>query len=272
MFIVLSGSSGSGKNTIIKAIESETDEFKLMPTFTTRGKREGEINGKPYYFVSVSEFQNKIKNEEMLEYEFIHTNYYGSSKKIIEEFLDNGKIIIKDIGIEGAKNISGKLSSHTPVLTIFLTTTKKELKKRLKLRGEKQIKLRLKRYKLEQAQMFTYDYLIYNNNLENTKNLVIQISKIEQDEFLSNKLVDELSLKKIKNYVNKLNSGKIIKPIKIAIFNGQAVIEDGQEKFIAGLLTGKKVCKEIYYKESNINQTPENIMEWKRLVRESTKD
>ena len=93
-----------------------------MPTYTTRQKREHEKEGYPFFFISKEEFQEKIKSGELIEHEFIHTNYYGSSYKIYQDLIDEDIVLIKDIGIEGAQNIAIKLAKITPVIKIFLTT------------------------------------------------------------------------------------------------------------------------------------------------------
>ena len=70
----------------------KTDKIVLMPTFTTRGMRDGEVEGSPYFYISKEEFQNKIKNNDFIEYEFIHNNYYGSTYSIFDEYIKSGKI------------------------------------------------------------------------------------------------------------------------------------------------------------------------------------
>lgn len=270
MLIVLTGSSGSGKNTIINEIEKDSQKFKYMPTFTTRDKRPNEIEGRPYFYLSKDEFQNKIKQNEFIEYEYIHNNYYGSSKVILEEFLGQDKVIIKDFGIEGAQNISSKLNDLTPVVKVFLTTNKKELKKRLKNRGEQQIKLRLKRYKKEQKEMYKFDYLIYNNDLLTTKNFILNLINFEITDFLPSKNIDKLKLKKVNKYVNQLISGKILKPIEISYNNNKLQIVSGDEKFIASLIANRPVCKKLVDKTIDSNFEPNMLMEWKSFIRECT--
>ena len=268
MLIILTGSSGSGKNTIINELEKESEKFKFMPSFTTRDKRPNEIEGSPYFYLTKEDFQSKIKQNEFIEYEFIHNNFYGSSKTILQEFLEQDKIILKDFGIEGAQNISSKLNNLTPVIKIFLTTSKKELKRRLKNRNEKQIKLRLKRYNKEQKEMFKFDYLIYNNDLEKTKNLILNLVNFENTDFMPSKQIDKLKLKKVNKYVNKLISGKILKPIEISLENDKLQIIKGDEKFIASLIANKSVCKKFVNKNINISFSPSEIMEWKSFIRE----
>ena len=184
MFIILSGSSGVGKNTVIKEMQKTEKNLTLMPTFTTREKREGEVEGQPYFYISKEDFQQKIKDNELIEYEFIHNNFYGSSYKVFDEYIKSGKVLIKDIGVEGAQNLSHKMSDHTEMIKVFLAIPhKSDLKKRLQGRGEKQIKLRLKRFDYEQKQKNKFDFIIVNTNLEQTSDYV-KHGKPQPDVFL----------------------------------------------------------------------------------------
>lgn len=270
MFIILTGSSGVGKNTVITEIEKRNDHFKLMPTYTTRQKRPNEVEGYPFYYITVDEFQEKIKNGELIEHEHIHNNFYGSSYKILKENLSENVVLIKDLGIEGAQNLTQKISSITPVVKIFLTTTKHELKKRLKGRGEKQIKLRLKRYKREQSEINKFDYKIYNNDLLKTCDIIEKIYAIKLIDILPTKNVEKLSTKKVNKYVSMLMRGKILKPIKVALNDNQLYIVKGHERFIAGILTNKLVAKVIVDKKIK-KSSDEQYAKWKELLLDSSK-
>ncbi len=249
MFVILSGSSGVGKNTVIKEMQKTNENIVMMPTFTTREKREGEIDGKPYFYITKDDFQNKIKNEEFIEHEFIHNNYYGSSYIVFDEYINRGNILIKDIGVEGAQNLTLKLSDRTPIIKIFLTVhQKKELVKRLKGRGEKQIKLRLSRFGYEQKQMNKFDYIIYNSSLEETSDIVNNLTKLTDEDFLSDKDLTKLNPYKVKYYINKLNAGKILSPIKIVVKNGKAYVLKGAEKLVASFVSNKPVAKVVVNK------------------------
>lgn len=250
MFIILSGSSGVGKNTVIKHLMEKTDKIVLMPTFTTRGMRDGEVEGSPYFYISKEEFQNKIKNNDFIEYEFIHNNYYGSTYSIFDEYIKSGKILIKDIGVEGAQNLDVKLSDRTELVKIFLTTKhKRELKERLKGREEKQIKLRLKRYDYEQKQKNKFDFIIYNEDLTETTETIKTIVLVSMEDYIPTKKLRNISKYKVRLYKNKLLCGKKLKPVKIAIQDGKIYVVSGVERFVAGLLTGKTVAKVIVHKK-----------------------
>ena len=249
MFIILSGSSGVGKNTVIKEMQKTEDNLVLMPTFTTREKREGEVEGEPYFYISKEDFQQKIKDNELIEYEFIHNNFYGSSYKVFDEYIKRGKVLIKDIGVEGAQNLSRKMSDHTEMIKIFLAIPhKSDLKKRLQGRGEKQIKLRLKRFDYEQKQKNKFDFIIVNTNLEQTSDYVKQIIKFDGDFYFANSL-NKLNTYKVKYYINKLNAGKILKPVKIAIVDGKFCVVNGAEKLVASLISQKPIAKLVVNKK-----------------------
>ncbi len=271
MFIILTGSSGVGKNTVITEIEKRNEKFKLMPTYTTREKRPTEVEGYPFYYISKDEFQNKIKEGELIEHEFIHGNYYGSSYKILNDHLNGDYVLIKDLGIEGAQNLTTKISHLTPVKKIFLTTTKKELKRRLKGRGEKQIKLRLKRYDREQGEINKFDYIIVNNDLDKTCEEIRVIYNKELTDILPTKRVEKISLRKINRYVSLLRRGKILKPVEVTISDEKIYIVKGHEKFIAGILTDKLVAKKLVDKDVKLLDEAD-YQKWQDLINQSLED
>ena len=262
MFIILSGSSGAGKNTVIKEMQKTDDNLVLMPTYTTREKREGEIEGLPYFYISKNDFQQKIKENEFIEYELIHGNYYGSSYRVFDEYLKMGKVLIKDIGVEGAQNLSQKMSDKTEVVKVFLTIShKSELKKRLKGRGEKQIKLRLKRFDYEQKQKNKFDYIINNVSLELTTGYVKKIESAKLEDFYFSKELKKFNNYKVKYYINKLTSGKILKPVKVVIVDNKFCVVGGAEKLIASFISKKPVAKFIISKNVDADKFSNNFNE-----------
>ena len=255
MFVIMSGSSGVGKNTVIKEMQKTMHNLMLMPTYTTREKREGEVEGLPYFYITKEEFQEKIKNNEFIEYEFIHNNYYGSSYKIFDEYLQKGMILTKDIGVEGAQNLSQKMKEHTEMLKVFLSINKKhELKKRLIGRGEKNIKLRLNRYKYEQQQQNKFDFIICNIDLEATTKILKKLITVGEQDYYFKKDLHKLSPYKVKYYINKLTSGKILKPVKIAVCDEKVCVLKDEEKLVASFLCKKPVAKMVIYKNINTDK------------------
>ncbi len=167
MFIIISGCSGVGKNTVINQLLNRNKNLKLLKTCTSRNPRIGEdpVNGN-YIFLSRAEFEKKIKKGELFEYEEIHKNFYGMLKKSLEEVSDGKNDYIKDIGVLGQINLKRELEGKTKVLSIFLTAPRDLLIERLKKRGEADIDLRLSRMEFEMSYKNNYNAIIENVNLE----------------------------------------------------------------------------------------------------------
>ncbi|TYQ16607.1 UNVERIFIED_CONTAM: guanylate kinase [Acetivibrio alkalicellulosi] len=178
MLVILSGSSGVGKNTVINRILEENPNMELMPTITTREMRPGEEPGKPYTFISKEEFEEMIENNQLIEYQIVHGFYYGTPKKIVEEKLKKRKILIKDIDVDGTQVLVKSLDN---VITIFLKPVSKEqLIERLISRGEQRIEARLARYDYEEKMSEKYKYIIVNDKIEDT---IEKMKKIIDDEY-----------------------------------------------------------------------------------------
>ena len=177
MLIIVSGSAGVGKNTIINRLLSEYNNLDLMTTVSTRDMRPGEEQGKPYFFVTKEEFDAMVARGEMLETCPIHGNMYGSSRKILEEKTREGKVLIKDIDVEGTLNLKKLLDD---VVAIYLKPKNKEqLRERLLGRGEKDIELRLRRYEYEEEMSKNYDYVLVNDEIEQTLKEIRRILEVE---------------------------------------------------------------------------------------------
>ncbi|MGN1227024.1 MAG: guanylate kinase [Christensenellales bacterium] len=170
MFIILSGSSGAGKNTVINELFKNDKRLKKFVTYTTRQKRDGEVNHINYHFVTKEEFEEKQKNGEFLEVESIHGNMYGSSMIDLISAIQQGHILINDFGVEGVKNLKDKLKGKVDIVTIYLNVPKDILRQRLIERGDKadNIDVRMQRYEYENEFSKDYDYVIDNINLDET--------------------------------------------------------------------------------------------------------
>ena len=183
MLVLLSGVSGAGKDTIKKELLKRMNNVTTMPSYTDRSPRPGETNGGVYNFVTTEEFEQKIRENEFYEYSVHHEHYYGTSKKILNETMKAGKIIVKDIEVNGTENLMRLLKDDTKIVTIFLRVPKEELRRRLEHRIEKasikEIELRLNRFDYEESKIGIYDYVIKNNNLEKTVNIIMEIIKDE---------------------------------------------------------------------------------------------
>ena len=104
--IIISGTTCAGKGTVIQELLQRNSNLSLSVSYTSRKKREGEVDGKDYYFISKEQFEEKIKKDEMLEYEIVHQDhYYGTPKKEVKEILDTGKDVILEIDVKGAQHV-----------------------------------------------------------------------------------------------------------------------------------------------------------------------
>lgn len=183
MLVVLSGVSGSGKDTIKKALIARMSNVESLPSYTDKAPREGEIPGQVYNFVTKEEFEKMIANNEFYEYDVHHEHYYGTSRTLLNQKIKSGKVIVKDIDVNGTINLVNLLKDDTRVITIFLKVPKEILKSRLEKRMEtpdyKEITLRLNRFDYEESKIGMYDYVIKNNDLEKTINIIEEIIQSE---------------------------------------------------------------------------------------------
>lgn len=189
MLVILSGVSGAGKDTIKKELIKRMEEVESLPSFTSRNPRVGEEEGIQYHFITKEQFEEKIKNNEFYEYDLHHENYYGISRKLMNDKIQSGKIIVKDIEVNGTENLVKLLKEDTKIVTIFLKVDKDELRRRLENRGdnltEEEMQIRLGRLEYEESKIKLYDYVIKNDDFEKTVEIIMTI--IENEKRLENK-------------------------------------------------------------------------------------
>ena len=199
--LVLSGPSGAGKSTIINAASDEIGEYYFSISTTTRDPRKGEEDGRDYFFVTKESFEADIKSGNFLEYAQVHGNYYGTSLKPVREALEEGKLVIFDIDVQGHRLVRAKMNDITT--SAFITPpTLKELETRLRARctdDESVIVKRIENAKGEIQAVSEYDFTIINDTVEKAaKHFVIvakaaRLKQSEEDEekfvrqWLSNK-------------------------------------------------------------------------------------
>ncbi|ASM36390.1 guanylate kinase [Campylobacter sputorum] len=172
--LVISGPSGSGKSTLLERLLKEEDGIYFSISSTTRDIRDGEKNGVNYHYISQDEFKQGIENGDFLEWAKVHKNYYGTSLKPVKEALEQDKIVIFDIDVQGFKIVMSKFADITT--SLFITTKdQKELKKRLQNRGTDSddiIEQRIFNAVGEMEHILEYDYFFINDDLERSyKNL-----------------------------------------------------------------------------------------------------
>lgn len=183
MLVILSGVSGAGKDTIKKELMKRMDKIVSLPSYTSRKPREGEEEGVQYHFITKEQFEEKIQNGEFYEYDLHHDNYYGTSRKLLNEKIESGNIIVKDIEVNGTENLIHLLKDETKLVSIFLKVNEQELRHRLEQRGdnlsEAEIELRLGRLQYEESKIGLYDYVIKNDDFEKTVQIIMTIIENE---------------------------------------------------------------------------------------------
>lgn len=164
---VISGFSGAGKGTVTRKILEQYDNYALSISATTRDPREGEENGREYFFKTAEEFEKMIAKDELIEYAKYVNNYYGTPKMYVQEQLQKGKDVILEIEIQGALKVKEK---YQDTLLLFITPpSAQELKNRLIRRGTEEmdvIEKRMKTAAWEAQFMDQYDYIVINDELQ----------------------------------------------------------------------------------------------------------
>ena len=168
LMLVISSPSGAGKTTLARLLlDSQTDIVSSV-SVTTRPMRQGEREGKDYYFTSFEEYQNMIAEEEFLEHAIVHNNGYGTPKKFVEEALSSGKDILFDIDWQGAQQLRHNVPQD--LVTIFiLPPSGKELRRRLQNRATDSfdvVEARLAKAASEISHWGEYDYILINDSPE----------------------------------------------------------------------------------------------------------
>lgn len=178
--IVISGPSGVGKSTVIRQLLNERPDIHFSVSFTTRSPRVGEQDGVNYNFVSRETFEAMIDRDELLEYTEYVNNYYGTSLKVIEEYLNLGMNVLLDIEVDGA----AKVRARCPyAVTIFIIPPSfEELARRLRSRNtddERVIQDRLNTARQEYQCIPSYDYLVVNEKVATAAEEIISILNAE---------------------------------------------------------------------------------------------
>lgn len=164
VLFVFSGPSGVGKGTLkAKLFEEFADRIAYSVSATTRGPREGEVDGKDYFFISRQEFERRVKNNEFLEHAEFAGNCYGTPRAYVEKLLDSGMNVVLEIDVQGALQV---MKSMPECVSVFiLPPSFEELERRLRGRGtetEEKVRERLETAKRELPYAPQYDYQIVN--------------------------------------------------------------------------------------------------------------
>ena len=202
---VVSGFSGAGKGTVMKRLLEKYDDCALSISVTTRKPREGEVDGRDYFFRTKEEVEAMIEADELLEYAQYVENYYGTPRAYVEEMLSRGKNVILEIEIQGALKVK---KAFPDTFLLFITPpTAQELRSRLVGRGTETldvIESRMDRACEEAEGMDQYDYLIVNDDLDTCVEEVHRIIRGEHHRSTRNTGFME----KIKEDLNSLKGEK----------------------------------------------------------------
>ena len=164
---VVSGFSGAGKGTLMKELLKRYDNYALSISATTRSPREGEADGREYFFISQERFQQMIEKDRLIEYAQYVNHYYGTPKDYVMQQMAQGKDVILEIEIQGALKVKKRFPD---ALLLFVTPpSAEELCRRLVGRGTETLEVinaRLRRAAEEASGMEAYDYLLINDEID----------------------------------------------------------------------------------------------------------
>lgn len=165
---IISGPSGVGKSTVLKALFEGRDDLYFSVSATTRSPRPGEVDGLHYHFISPEQFLQWINEDAFLEYAQYVGNFYGTPMRYVDEAMEAGKDVILDIEVQGAMQVHAK---RPDTIRIFIAPPNwEELERRLTKRGTdspEKIQQRLLRAKVEMKTAMDYDYFVINSTVEN---------------------------------------------------------------------------------------------------------
>ena len=205
LLIVFSGPSGVGKDTILKKLTEIDSNIKLSISATTRQKRDYEIDGKDYYFLTEDEFLKKVSENKMLEYAKYCSNFYGTPSEPIENWLNDGFDVILEIEVEGGQKV---IRENENAVSIFVMPPSFEkLKERLENRktDSKEVILgRLERAKEEIKASSKYNYVVINDDIDICLQDIKAIIKAEK-----------LKYKNMKNFINEVFKKWLKRQLKI---------------------------------------------------------
>ena len=185
LIIVVSSPSGAGKTSVCKKILENYNSIQISISATTRKPRQNEVDGIDYNFISRDDFQNKIENNQFLEYAEVFDNFYGSLINDVEKITKSNNDVLFDIDWQGTQQLYQSRPSN--LVSIFiLPPSKDEIEKRLKQRkldsgdDESIIVERMSKFKDELSHWVEYDYVVINNNLETCVDEIIDIINVER--------------------------------------------------------------------------------------------
>ena len=194
VLVILSSPSGAGKTSIARALVEENKSFLFSVSATTRKSRPGEVNGREYHFLTVDEFREKINDGQFLEHAKVFGNLYGTPLEPVMEAINNGKDLIFDVDWQGGKQIRSSSLSKFVISIFILPPSIKALQERLMKRAQdssETVKDRMTKSIGEIMHWKEYDYVIVNNNFEQTLHEVKSIITSEKLRRVRNSQLEE---------------------------------------------------------------------------------
>jgi guanylate kinase len=172
--IVICAPSGTGKSTLLARLKSEHPNLEWSVSCTTREMRSGELDGRDYHFLKIQDFQQQIEDGLFIEWALVHSNYYGTSRKFVDEGLKQGKKMLFDLDVQGADAVKS-IYGDTAQIIFIEPPSLAELENRLRVRGtdgDKTIQERVENARKEIIRKNDYDYLILNDDVDKAYNLL----------------------------------------------------------------------------------------------------
>ena len=164
---MVSAPSGTGKTSLVHALLDGTDNLVASVSFTTRAPRAGEQHGRDYYFVSEDEFRSRIKTGDFFEHAVVFDKYYGTSRRMVTEQLQQGRDVVLEIDWQGARQIRAAMPDSCSIF--ILPPSRQVLEQRLRNRNQdsdEQIARRLRDAREEMSHYAEYDYVVFNDDFD----------------------------------------------------------------------------------------------------------
>lgn len=189
LLFVVSAPSGAGKTSLCRALTADLENLRHSVSYTTRNPRPGEIDGRDYHFVSIERFRQMIEAGDFAEYAQVHSNFYGTSRRVLDGMRAEGIDIILDIDTQGARQIKEKYDKQA-VFIFIMPPSLEILEERLRNRKsdhEEEIKRRMQRARDEMRDYTSYDYVIVNRDFDRA---LVEIRSVITAERCRMRLVD----------------------------------------------------------------------------------
>ena len=187
ILVVVSGFSGAGKGTLMKELLKRYDNYALSISATTRNPREGETDGREYFFVTEERFKDMMEKEDLIEYAQYVNHYYGTPKEYVLNQMKMGKDVILEIEIQGALKVKKRFPAA--ILIFVMPPNGEELKRRLIGRGTENmdvINARLRRAAEEAEGMEAYDYILINDKIDTCVEEMHQMIQVQHNRASNN--------------------------------------------------------------------------------------